>query len=110
MLQNMLESIASSDDTTVGHPILHSKGPRDCAVDLKHQIDAFWKGEYPFNVSANENITDPLEWWTRLERHEHGQVLAVSNQSVFIESIEFNSHLLDPCNQGLLHSGQLNAG
>jgi hypothetical protein len=104
MLQIKLGSIASSDDATVGHPILHAKGPRDCAVDLKCQIDAFWKGEYPFNVSANENITDPLEWWTCLERHEHRQVLTVSNQSVYIESIEFNPHLLDTYNQGLLYS------
>ena len=42
---------------------------------LRHQIDAYWRGEWPFDQKVENN--DPLAWWTSLCHHPHARVLAV---------------------------------
>lgn len=51
MLKPMLEQIQSSRDPSVGHPVLREKGVSTSVKDLKHHIELFWNGEYPFRVA-----------------------------------------------------------
>lgn len=79
MLKPMLQKIQSLADPDVGHPVLREKGISTSANDLKHQIELFWNGEYPFRVVDIEKITDPLGWWRDIGRHDGAKVLSVRN-------------------------------
>lgn len=75
----MLEIIEKSDDVNVGHSVLRTKGPGAAVRELCQQIDMFWRNEYPFHISGHEKIDDPLAWWQDLAKHNHAQVLGVSD-------------------------------
>jgi len=77
ILKLMLEQIQSSTDPNIGHPVLREKGISTLVNDLKHQIELFWNGEYPFHVIDIEKITDPLGWWCDIGRHGGAKVLSV---------------------------------
>ena len=79
MLKPMLERIQSSSDPSVGHPDLREKGVSTSVKDLKHQIELFWNGEYPFRVTDVGKITNPLDWWRDIGRYDGAKVLSVRN-------------------------------
>ena len=43
---------------------------------LRHQLDAYWHNEWPFDQQVDDN--NPLNWWESLQYHRHASVLAVS--------------------------------
>lgn len=59
------------------HWLLKELGPARLVAELRHQLEAFWLGQYPF--VGETNGMDPLSWWKELEFHHHARVLAVSN-------------------------------
>lgn len=83
MLKPMLEQIRSSSDPSIGHPVLREKGVGNSVKDLKHQIEQFWNGDYPFRVADAEKITDPLDWWRDVGKHDSAKVLSVRNINDF---------------------------
>ena len=77
----MLEQVEKNPDG--GHPILRGMSAEGAVNVLKRQLNAFWKGEYPFEVNdEHDKMTNPPEWWRPLENHKYGQLLAVC---LFIE-------------------------
>ncbi|KAF8153915.1 ribonuclease H-like domain-containing protein [Crassisporium funariophilum] len=89
MLKPMLEQIQGSTDPSVGHPVLREKGVSMSVSDLKHQIELFWNGEYPFRVIDCDKIADPLDWWREIGRSDVAKVLSVLAIRIF--SILVNS-------------------
>ena len=79
MLKPMLERIQNSTDPNIGHPVLREKGVSTSVKDLKHQIELFWNGDYPFRVTEAAKVTDPLDWWRDVGRHDGAKVLSVRN-------------------------------
>ena len=55
--------------------ILREKSPRETAEAFIHQLEAYFRGEWPFDVDIS--TSDPLEWWDNLKLHRHASVLAV---------------------------------
>jgi hypothetical protein len=43
--------------------------------DLRRQLEAYWRNEWPFNQQVTDN--DPLAWWKSIKLHPYVQVLAV---------------------------------
>jgi hypothetical protein len=87
MLKQMLVHIEKFPGT--GPELLRTLGPVDAAHELKNQLEAFWRGEYPFIVSEEAKGKNPLEWWQHLEHHMHAHVLA--SLAIRIFSILVNS-------------------
>jgi hypothetical protein len=56
-------------------PALKDLSPVQIVDDLRHQLDAYWRNEWPFNQPVKDN--DPLAWWKALEDHPYARVLAV---------------------------------
>ena len=73
----MLEQVQSSSNPSIGHPVLREKGVSSSVKDLKHQIELFWNGDYPFSVVDAEKVPDPLDWWRDIGRHDGAKVLSV---------------------------------
>jgi hypothetical protein len=57
------------------HPLINKLGRRAMIEELRAQLLAFSKKEYPFNQKIGE--VSPLQWWKRFENNEHGRTLAV---------------------------------
>jgi hypothetical protein len=76
-----LEQIQSSSDASIGHPVLREKGVIKSINKLKHQIEIFWNGDYPFHVAESEKISNPLDWWRDIGRHDGAKVLSVRSIS-----------------------------
>jgi hypothetical protein len=87
MLKQMLVHIEKFPGT--GPELLRTLGPVDAAHELKNQLKAFWRGEYPFIVSEEAKGKNPLEWWQNLEHHIHARILA--SLAIWIFSILVNS-------------------
>ena len=79
MLSQCWEQIQNSSDPSIGHPVLREKGISNSVNNLKHQIELFWNCDYPFRVVDAEKITDPLDWWHDIGRHNSTKVLLVWN-------------------------------
>jgi hypothetical protein len=77
----MLEQIQSSSDASIGHPVLREKAVIKSIKKLKHQIEIFWNGDYPFCIADPEKISDPLDWWRDIGRHDGAKVLSVRSIS-----------------------------
>jgi hypothetical protein len=50
--------------------------PAEIVNGLRHQVEAFWRSEWPFNEPIKDG--NPLAWWESLQNHPHAHVLAVS--------------------------------
>ena len=70
MLQGLLQRI--QDHPGSGNALLITLGPTASVSELKRQLDAYWKHEYPFDTSTTFRAEKhSLEWWRSLERHNH---------------------------------------
>jgi hypothetical protein len=87
MLKQTLVHIEKFPGT--GPELLRMLGPVDAAHKLKNQLEAFWRGEYPFIISEEAKGKNPLEWWQHLEHHMHARILA--SLAIRIFSILVNS-------------------
>ncbi len=77
MLKDMLEYIENNpSELKNGIPVLQKLGPVRAAEGLKSQLEAFWRGEWPFSMELTEQ--DPLAWWEQVGCNPHADVLAVS--------------------------------
>jgi hypothetical protein len=63
------------------HPIFREMDAAQIVVDLRHQIEAYWRNEYPFNIPVKDG--NPLAWWKSLSEHVHGRVLSVRIMSSY---------------------------
>jgi len=59
------------------HPIFKELSPSQTVEDLRHQVEAFWRGEWPFDAPVKNG--NSLAWWESLVMHPHARVLAVSD-------------------------------
>ncbi|KAG2116350.1 hypothetical protein BD769DRAFT_1778182 [Suillus cothurnatus] len=59
----------------------------EVASGLRHQLEAFWHGEWPFNQQVKDG--NPLAWWESLQDHLHARVLA--HLAIKIFSVLVNS-------------------
>lgn len=57
-------------------PLLKTLTPKELSIELKQQLEAFWKGHYPFNRLLNTGM-DSLAWWLQFQEHSDARVLAV---------------------------------
>ena len=57
------------------HPIFREMDAAQIVDDLSHQMEAYWRNEYPFNIPVKDG--NPLAWWKSLSEHVHGHVLSV---------------------------------
>jgi len=77
MMKSIMERIQKHPDEPV--PALFKEMCMgSIAKDLQHQIDAYWRGEYPFKQSSPCN--DPMTWWQELKKLSDARVLAVHIQ------------------------------
>jgi hypothetical protein len=58
-------------------PALQQLTPAQIVEGLRHQFDAYWRGEWPFDQKVEND--NPLAWWASLRHHPHARVLAVRN-------------------------------
>ena len=58
------------------HPIFTELSAVRIVEDLRHQLEAYWHNEWPFDTPVKDG--DPLTWWRNLSDHPHGRVLSVS--------------------------------
>ena len=49
--------------------------PAEAAREFKTQIEAYWRGDYPFKHPFTGD--DPLRWWNELALNPNSRVLAV---------------------------------
>ena len=56
-------------------PLFKELSPSEVVDSLRHQLEAFWRNEWPFKEPVKDG--DPLGWWETLRNHPHAQVLAV---------------------------------
>jgi hypothetical protein len=59
------------------HSIFKELSPSQIVEDLHHQLEAFWRGEWPFDTPVKNG--NSLAWWESLAMHRHARILAVSN-------------------------------
>lgn len=57
-------------------PLLKSLTPKELSIELKRQLEAFWRGQYPFNRPLTSSM-DSLAWWLQFQEHPDARVLAV---------------------------------
>ncbi|KAA1479812.1 hypothetical protein DENSPDRAFT_789582 [Dentipellis sp. KUC8613] len=89
-LKNMLKAEADRLQTLPDkytNPVLKEIGSAVASLELKTQVEAFWRKEYPFNESAKDKTA--LEWWSSLIIHPKARVLAMLATKIF--SILVNS-------------------
>ncbi|KAG0700235.1 ribonuclease H-like domain-containing protein, partial [Suillus ampliporus] len=56
-------------------PLLKDLSQAQVVDGLRHQLEAFWRNEWPFNEPVKDG--NPLGWWEALRHHSQAQVLAV---------------------------------
>jgi hypothetical protein len=97
--------VANPDEVKGG--IFEQTTQAQTVADLRHQLEAYWRNEYPFN-----NVTvkkgDPLAWWQSFRNHPNAQVLAVCTASSIFGMLLM---LTSPASryQAILNFDQLNA-
>ena len=95
LLRNILERHVDNPDEVKGG-IFEQTTQVQTVTDLHHQLEAYWRNEYPFN-SVMVKKGDPLTWWQSFCDHPNAQVLAVCTASsifVMLPTLNFNSILL----------------
>jgi len=75
MLLKALKRHESHPDDRVA-PIFKELNPSQVVDGMKNQLDAYWRGEWPFDQPIENS--DPLAWWKALEKPLHSRILAVS--------------------------------
>jgi|SRR5882762_1209563 hypothetical protein len=95
LLRNILERHVANPDEVKGG-IFEQTTQAQTVTDLRHQLEAYWCNEYPFNgVMVKKG--DPLTLWQSFRDHPNAQVLAVCTASsifVMLPTLNFNSILL----------------
>ncbi|KAI0643457.1 ribonuclease H-like domain-containing protein [Trametes meyenii] len=79
-LRDMLERVKTHPDD-YHDPILVNISAKKASQDLKNQLEAYWKGEYPFNEPICPK--DPLAYWTEMKHHSSSRILAVVCIKIF---------------------------
>ena len=75
MLRVKLERRLSHPDEPV-HAIFKLLSPAQIVDELRHQLEAFWRGEWPFDQQASVKDGNSLGWWEAFSDHPHAHVLA----------------------------------
>jgi hypothetical protein len=57
------------------HPIFTELSPAQIIEDLRHQLEAYWHNEWPFDIPVKDG--NPLAWWKSLGKHVHACILSV---------------------------------
>ena len=65
--------------------IVRENGAAATVDELRHQLDAYWCQEHPFNKVVKDGNT--LAWWEALAHHPSAQVLAVCTTSSLLVTI-----------------------
>jgi hypothetical protein len=78
MMMSIMKQIQEHPDEPV-HPLFEEMGMGSIAKDLQHQIDTYWRGEYPFKQLSSCN--DPMVWWQERAKLSDARTLAVSTYS-----------------------------
>ncbi|KAG1891136.1 ribonuclease H-like domain-containing protein [Suillus subluteus] len=73
-LQKDLANYVTNPDSALPASIFKVLSAAEIASGLRHQIEAFWCDEWPFNQQVKEG--NPLAWWESLQNHLHARVLA----------------------------------
>ncbi|RDB28214.1 hypothetical protein Hypma_001371 [Hypsizygus marmoreus] len=91
VLRGMFEQMKKHPEEANGEPVLMKLGEAGAARELKHQLLAYWRWEWPFKTeeSAAAVPDNPLTWWQGFEQHPHARVLALLAIKLF--SILVNS-------------------
>ena len=77
MLRAMLDRYkANPHATDAFSQIVREHGVAGTVDALRHQLDAYWRQEHPFNSHAVKD-GNTLAWWQVLASHPDAQVLAV---------------------------------
>ena len=85
-LKNMLRAQLARCKSHPGdriHPIFKELSPSQIVEDLRHQLEAFWRGEWPFDMPVKDG--NSLAWWESLAMHRHARILAVSNANSLVQ-------------------------
>ena len=101
MLRAELDS-SKSHSKDQGPPILHELSPAQVVDELRHQLDAFWRSEWPFNNQTVQN-DHSLGWWESLRDHPHARILAVSAIFFSAHALSHLETLIAPCHQDFLN-------
>ena len=78
MLRTMVERAQTQSSHQLEDPIsllLQDIGAAGIVDEFKHQLEAYWCNEWPFNTPIPDGNT--LAWWNMLLPHPHARVLAV---------------------------------
>jgi hypothetical protein len=79
MLCTQLEHCKTHPDERT-HPIFKELSVAQMVEDLRHQLEAYWQNEWPFNMPLKD--ADPFTWWRSLSDHPHARVLSVCTISI----------------------------
>ncbi|KAI0820926.1 ribonuclease H-like domain-containing protein [Irpex lacteus] len=63
-------------------PLLKSLTLKELSIELKRQLEAFWRGQYPFNRPLTSSM-DSLAWWFQFQKHPDARVLAMLSIRTF---------------------------
>jgi len=91
MLLKALKRHESHPDDRVA-PIFRELNPSQIVEGMKNQLDAYWRGEWPFDQPIEDS--DPLAWWKALEKPPHSRVLAVN--SPLLHTVRRSDHVTLP--------------
>lgn len=83
MLRDTLDRIQAFPNAA-DYPVIRSLPPAEVVNGLRVQLDAFWRGQWPFNEKLVDD--NPLAWWTSFQFHPHARVLAVSAVTTIFRS------------------------
>ncbi|KAG2079898.1 ribonuclease H-like domain-containing protein [Suillus cothurnatus] len=86
-LQKDLAHYVANPDSVLATSIFKVLSAAEVASGLRHQLEAFWHGEWPFNQQVKDG--NPLAWWESLQDHPHARVLA--HLAIKIFSVLVNS-------------------
>jgi cytochrome b len=75
-LQKDLAHYVANPKSALATSIFKVLSAADIVSGLRHQIEAFWRDEWPFDQQVKDG--NPLAWWESLQDHPHDRVLAVS--------------------------------
>ncbi|KAG2138776.1 hypothetical protein BD769DRAFT_1637810 [Suillus cothurnatus] len=88
-LQKDLAHYVANPDSVLATSIFKVLSAAEVASGLRHQLEAFWHGEWPFNQQVKDG--DPLAWWESLQDHPHACVLAALKDRVSTDPVSIVS-------------------
>jgi hypothetical protein len=113
MLKRILERQMKHPDEEKDK-LFHDLKPGQVVEHFRQELQAFWLGEYPFKKPDTDVVENPLEWWRKLQNHDHARVLAVclsqsaSKHALFLLIVFLESSLQSKSFQSLLIRCQMN--